>query len=76
MSKNLKPAEYKETLDQILALIVEQGKQQKDMCQFIGISQNVVNRWKAGESVSFVQYTDKLAKYLGVSADYLLGSTD
>jgi transcriptional regulator with XRE-family HTH domain len=59
-----------------LTLLSEQGKQQKEMCRFVGVSANVVARWKTGESVSFIQYTDKLASFFGVTADYLLSSSE
>ena len=58
----------------ISALLGEQGKNQADLCFFLGISPSVYSEWKSGKSKSFRQYIDRIAYFLGCTPDYLLGS--
>lgn len=60
-------------LDKISKLLKEQHKTQKQLCEYIGISNNVYTDWKAGRNASYMKYLPKIADFLNVSVDYLLG---
>ena len=42
----------------------------------IGLNTSAMSDWKSGRSKSYIRHIDKIAEYLGVSVDYLLGRTD
>jgi transcriptional regulator with XRE-family HTH domain len=59
--------------ERITALLLEQGRDQKELCDHLGISQSVYSEWKSGRSKSIRRYIDRVAGFLGCSSDYLLG---
>lgn len=61
------------TLNKICALLEQQGKKQKDLTDFLGISKNSFTDWKSGRIQSYNKHLPKIAEFLGVSVDYLLG---
>jgi transcriptional regulator with XRE-family HTH domain len=61
------------TLELIFQLLKEQHKTQKSLCEHIGIESSSVTQWKTGETTSYMQHIVKIADFLGVSTDYLLG---
>lgn len=64
------------TLEIISSLLKEQGKTQKELCEFLGIKKNAFTNWKSGVNKSYVKYLPQIADFLGVSVDYLLGKTE
>lgn len=62
------------TLEKILTLLRIQKKKQKDLTDFLGISKNSFTSWKSGANTSYLKYISKIAEFLGVSTDYLLGT--
>lgn len=60
-------------INKILLLLKEQGKKQKDLTDFLGISKNVFTDWKSGKNNSYLKHIGKIAEFLDVSVDYLLG---
>ena len=68
-------------VSRITDLILVQGKQQKDLVEFLGLTKSAYNSWKTGKSNSYMQHIDEIAKFLNVSPLYLLrgdsdGNTD
>jgi len=61
------------TLDKISEELKKQGKKQKDLTNYLGITKNAFSDWKGGRSFSYEKYIGKIADFLGVSTDYLLG---
>lgn len=61
------------TLDKIIVLLKEQGKKQIELCEYIGVKKNAFTSWKRGANSSYKKHIDKIAEFLGVSTDYLLG---
>ena len=61
------------TLDKICELLTQQRKKQKDLTDFLGIGKNVFTDWKSGRIQSYTKHLPKIAEFLGVSTDYLLG---
>lgn len=64
------------TIDKIVTLLKEQGKTQKDLTDYLGISKNTFTDWKGGRVKSYNKFLPQIADYLGVSVDYLLGKTE
>lgn len=64
----------------ILANIIEelkkQQKTQKQLCEYLGLTQNSFTEWKSGRGTSYKKYLPQIAKYLGVSVDHLLGNSE
>ena len=46
---------------------------QKEIADYLGIKQQQYARYEKGVNVMPVTYLPKICKYLGVSADYILG---
>lgn len=65
-----------ETLNKIMTLLKEQNKKQIELTDYLGISKNVFTSWKSGKNTSYNKHIGKIAEFLGVSTDYLLGYTD
>ena len=59
-------------LKRTFALMKEQGKKNKDLADHLGVTPQRVTDWKSGRILSYSKYMDKIAEFLGVSADYLL----
>lgn len=64
------------TIDKIIALLKEQKKTQKELCDFLGVHKHVFTDWKAGRNKSYTKYIYQIASFLNVSVDYLVGKTD
>lgn len=64
----------------VLTIILNAMKQrsvsQKEMCDLLGLSKQSFTAWKNGSNTSYMKYLPQIAQILGVSVDYLLGSTD
>ena len=65
-----------EVLDRITNALKEKKKTQKELCEYVGISKNAYTNWKSGHMKSYERYLPKIAEFLEVSVDYLLGNTD
>ena len=61
------------TLEKIIHLLANQNKKQKDLTDYLGVTKNTFTNWKLGVSYSYKKHIDKIAEFLGVSTDYLLG---
>lgn len=64
------------TLIKISELLQKQGKQQKDLTDFLGIHRNVFSDWKSGKSKSYTKYLYQIASFLNTTPEYLRGETD
>lgn len=53
-----------------------QKKSQKEVSVDLGVSQATVSGWESGLKTPSAKSTMKIAKYFGVTVDYLLGLTD
>lgn len=51
-------------------------KTQNDMAQELGVSARTIYMWESGERKPDIETLASLARYLGVTTDYLLGLTD
>ena len=63
-------------MDRILGQLAVCGETQRALCAFVGINEQVFTDWKAGRNKSYLKHIAKISEFLGVSVDYLLGTTD
>lgn len=63
-----------ETLNKIIELLKQKNKTQKDLTDYLGLSKYIFSDWKSAKSNSYLKYISKIAEFLNVSADYLLGT--
>ena len=66
----------KRILERIQALLKEQSKSKRELCEFLNVSPTNFGNWISGRNVSFMRYIHAIATFLGVSVDYLLGKTE
>ena len=66
-------ADFKERLKE---LRLESGLTQIKLSKQTGISQAGIAKWETGDRTPNMEYIIVLAKFFGVSADYLLGLED
>lgn len=53
-----------------------QGKMQKDLCAHLEVSKSTMSEWLSNTNEPPMKIIVEIAKYLGVSTDYLLGLED
>ena len=63
-----------DTLDKIINLLKQQGRFQKELTDYIGVSKGTFTDWKSGKTVSYNRYLPKIAEFFDVSVDYLVGN--
>lgn len=56
----------------IVKLLEDQNKTQKELTDYLGITQNAFTDWKSGRLKSYKKYVYEIASFLGVSAAYLI----
>lgn len=62
------------TITIILSLLKEKQKTQKELTDYLGITQNAFTDWKSGRIKSYRKHLSKIAEFFNVSVDYLLGA--
>lgn len=63
-----------DTLAKILDELSKQKKTQKELTDYLGIQKTAVTQWKLGKNNSYIKHISKIATFLNVSSDYLLGT--
>ena len=64
-------------VNRIVGLIEEQGKKEKDLTDFIGISPGTMSKWKYDGSNVYLKYIEEICEFLETTPNYLfLGSDD
>ena len=63
-------------LKRILELLMQQGKTEKDMTVYLGISSCSFTAWKYEDSKTFLKHIGSIASFLNVSINYLLYGVD
>ncbi|WP_292017225.1 helix-turn-helix domain-containing protein [Megasphaera sp. UBA4233] len=61
-----------EILNNILYLLDQNGLQQKDLADYLGVSRTVITQWKKHQTDTYLKYIDKIAEFLDVSKNDLL----
>ncbi|MDR1066262.1 MAG: helix-turn-helix domain-containing protein [Clostridiales bacterium] len=62
-----------ETVDRILSVMREKKMKEQDICRILHTHKSKVYDWKKGRSRPTADEIAVIAKYFGVSSDYLLG---
>lgn len=62
--------------EKIFVLLEKQNKTQKELSEFLGVSESTVSLWQTGTTKSYNKHISKIASFLSVSADYLLDEDD
>ena len=57
-------------LDRISILL--EGREQKELTDYLGLKSAAFSEWKSGKSKSFRKYLIEIAEFFGVSIDYLV----
>lgn len=52
------------------------GKQQKDLCLHLNVNKSTMSEWLNDKNEPSMQIVVEIAKYLGVTIDYLLGISE
>ena len=60
-------------LDNIIACMEYKKLTQKDLCEYLNVSQQMFTNWKNGYSNSYLKRIHKIAEFLDVSVDHLMG---
>ncbi len=63
-----------DTLNKILTLMKQKNISNTTLAEHLNISISQISNWKSGNNTSYTKYISKIAEYLGVSTDYLLGT--
>lgn len=66
--------EQNTVIENIVKLLKEQKKSQKNLTDYLGITQNAFTDWKSGRIKSYNKHLPKIAEFFGVSVDYILGT--
>ncbi|MDD3394520.1 MAG: S24 family peptidase [Anaerotignum sp.] len=64
-----------DTRERILSLMENNHITKYRLAKEIEVSSGIISDWANGKSSSYVKYLDKIARYFGVTVDYLLGKT-
>lgn len=60
-------------LSNIEELMRQQGKTQRELCRYLGVSASVYSQWKAETSDSYMKHIPKIAKFFGVPIARIYG---
>lgn len=61
-----------EVVSRIIDLLIQQGKTQTELLNYLGLHPNNFTEWKSRRKRSYLLYIDEIARYLDVSPTYLL----
>ena len=61
------------SFDTIIVILKRKNFHQKDLTDYLGLSQNAFSEWKSGRNHSWRKYLPQIAEFLGVTVDELLG---
>ena len=65
-----------ELAEKLIRLRKENGMSQEELADRLGVSRQAVSRWEQGSTYPDIPNLRKLMKVFGVSADYLVGSSE
>jgi len=63
-----------DTLAKIVEQLKKNNKSQKTLTDFLGVHSSIFSEWKKGKNTSYLKHISKIADFLEVSTDYLLGN--
>lgn len=72
MRRTMHTANENPIVARITDKLIQEGKSQKSLMDYLGTSRMLYSDWKAGRANSYKQYIDQIAQFLNVSPTYLL----
>ena len=66
----------KAVFERIDSLMNQQGRQHKELIDYLKLGERTYNNWKTGKSSTYLQHIDEIATFLGVSPNYLIAGKD
>ena len=73
MKKVNRTQEEQAILDNIVACLEYKEIEQKDLCEYLNVSSQMFTNWKNKSSNSYLKRLTKIAEFLDISVDHLLG---
>lgn len=58
-------------VQRIVELIREQGKKEKDLTDYLGISPGTMSKWKYDGSFVYIKHIDRICEFLDTTPNYL-----
>jgi DNA-binding Xre family transcriptional regulator len=58
-------------VQRIVDLIREQGKKEKDLTDYLGISPGTMSKWKYDGSFVYIKHIDRICEFLDTTPNYL-----
>ena len=58
-------------VQRIVEMIKEQGKKEKDLTDYLGISPGTMSKWKYGGSFVYIKHIDRICEFLDTTPNYL-----
>ena len=62
--------------ERIDSLMEQQERQHKELHEHLKLGERTYNNWKNGKSSTYLQHIDEIAKFLGVTPNYLITGDD
>lgn len=62
------------TVDKIISLLEQKKLTQNQLAEYLGLRSNCVSEWKVGKTQSYKKHLEKIAEFLEVPIEFLLGS--
>ena len=59
-------------IERITELLIQNGKTQKELMDYLGVAKAAYSDWKSGRSGSFRRHAEKIAEFLGSTPEYIL----
>lgn len=66
-------AEEQTVLDNIIACLNYKKIDQKDLCEYLGVNPQMFTNWKNQTTNSYMKRLTKIAEFLDITVDHLLG---
>ena len=63
------------TVENILRLLQQKGRTQRELAEFLGLNESAIANWKSGTTKSYKKYINEIANFLQVPVDDLVGET-
>lgn len=76
MKKVNRTPEEQAILDNIVACLEYKEIEQKDLCEYLNVSSQMFTNWKNKSSNSYLKRLTKIAEFLDISVDHLLGKVN
>ena len=58
-------------VQRIVELVREQGKKEKDLTDYLGISPGTMSKWKYDGSFVYIKHIDRICEFLDTTPNYL-----